>query len=100
MTASTETVSNGPAALDVFIASLDSQLRHWRAARIVLIVMSYRRGEASQEQDDGDEPGQPRPKPSKRYFLHLPEAEAEASEQDSAGEQRRKQNKIMHVVYP
>jgi hypothetical protein len=61
--------------------------------------MSYRRDDAGQQQDDADEPGQPRPKPSKRYFLHSPKAEDEASEHDSASEQRRKQNKIMHVVY-
>jgi hypothetical protein len=99
MTTSAETVGNGAAAPDLFVASLDSQLRHRRAARIILLVMSYRRGDAGQEQDEGDEPGQSRPKPSKRYFRHLPEAETETSEQNSAGEQRREQNKIMHVAY-
>src|SRR5215471_12368141 len=99
MTTSAETVGNGPAALHLFVASLDSQLRHRRTARIILFVMSHRRDDAGQEQDDGDEPVQPGPKPPKRYFLHLPEAEAETGEQDSANEQRRKQDKIMHVVY-
>lgn len=99
MTASAETVGNGPTALDLCVASLDSQLRDRRTARIILFVMSYRGGDAGQEQDAGDEPRQPRPKPSKRYFPHRPGAEAEASEQDTASEQHRKQNKIMHVVY-
>src|SRR5262249_18499862 len=49
MTASAETVGNGPAALDLFVASLDPQLRHRRGARIILCVLSYSGGDAGQE---------------------------------------------------